>query len=420
MAVALLSRVQRRERLVRIFPPDTVTTCAAECPPEQAGLRSEDVEAIWRSVVQYYEAGINPAIALCLRRRGKIVIDRAIGHACGNDDSDGDSDGTLVPAAPDTLYNMFSASKMIVAMLVHLLVERGAISLDAPVARYIPPFAAGGKAGITVRQVLAHRAGIPRMSEPTTLDLLNDRPRIMRLLCAAPVKRRSRGRLAYHALTGGYILADIIERVTGQSLDEVVQQELTGPLGLEHFRYGVEPEDCPRVARHAVVGMPMPAVGRYIAHRALGIEMDEATRLSNHERFLTAVVPAGNLITTPRDGCRFMELLLRRGTLDGERIFAPESIDAAIAEQAYLEVDLTLGVPIRYGLGFMLGARRISPYGARTEQAFGHLGYSQVLLWADPERDISAALMPTGKTFMSLGLSRYFGVVQTIARRCKA
>lgn len=414
--MALFSRVLQRETRVRVFPPDSVTTRAAETPPEDVGLGRDDIDAIWRSVVRYYEAGINPAIALCLRRRGEVVIDRAIGHARGNGD---ESSGPLVQATPSTLYNLFSASKMIVAMLTHLLAERGQLSLDAPVARYIPEFAARGKDAITLRQVLAHRAGVPRMTEPTTLDLLNDRPRVMRVICDAPTPRRSRGRLAYHALTGGYILADVIERVTGRSLNAVVHRELTAPLGLDCFRYGVEPEICPDVARHAVVGLPMPAVGRYVARRALGIEMDEATRLSNHERFLTTVVPAGNLITTPYDGCRFMELLLRRGTLDGTTVFSRETVDAAVAEQSYLEVDFTLGLPIRYGLGFMLGSRYMSPYGLRTERAFGHLGFSQVLLWADPARDISAALMSTGKTFLSRGLSRFIGVTQTIAKRCQ-
>lgn len=314
---------------------------------------------------------------------------------------------------------MFSASKMVVAMLTHQLAERGLISMHDPVANTIPEFAAQGKESITIHQVMSHRSGIPSLSEPTTLDLLNDRPKIMRLICDSPAEPLTRGRLAYHALTGGYILADIIERVTGRTLNEVVEDELRAPLGLDMFRYGVASDDIKRVARHAVVGLPLPAVGRFVARRALGVDMDEATRLSNHERFLTTVVPAGNLISTADDGCRFMELLLRRGTLDGTTVFKKATVDRALETQSYLEVDLTLGLPVRYGLGFMLGGRVMSPYGFGTTRAFGHLGFSQVLLWADPERDISAALFSTGKTFLSSGLASYVGLLQTIARRTK-
>ena len=124
----LMQRPRLRDLLpvtVRTFDPEEVTTKShRETDPRGVGLASQDVEAIWDSVVTFYKAGLHPAIALCIRRRGEIILDRAIGHARGN--SPQDPEGTpLVKATPDTLYNFFSGSKSVTAMLIHLLQEEG-------------------------------------------------------------------------------------------------------------------------------------------------------------------------------------------------------------------------------------------------------------------------------------------------------
>lgn len=404
------------ETLVRPFPPAEVTDRGAEVEARAAGLAADDVDAIWRAAEGAYATGLYPALALCVRRRGQVVIDRAIGHARGN--APRDRDVRKLPARADGLYCMFSASKMVTAMLVHLLDERHQLHLDDPVAQYIPAFGKKGKHRITLRHVLTHRAGIPRIpSELADPNLLGRPDEIVALLCdQAPVWRPGR-RLGYHALTGGWVLAAVIEQVTGKSVQQVLADEIAGPLGLPHFRYGAAPERQRDVAENAFTGPPVvPPLATFIK-RALSVGFADAVRISNDPRFLGAVIPAGNICTSAGQAARFMQLLLDGGTLDGVRVFDPRTIARAVAEQSYLELDLTLGAPIRYGTGFLLGSKVTSPFGLGTPKAYGHLGFTNVFVWADPERDLACALMTTGKPALSPGLAQLWWLLSTIARR---
>jgi CubicO group peptidase (beta-lactamase class C family) len=408
-------------RHVRPFPISEVTAIdrATEvADPAEAGLTAAAREEIWGAVEALYESGLQPAIALCLRRRGRVVIDRAIGHVRGN--APGDPPGTpLVKATPRTLFNIFSASKAVTAMLVHLLDERRLVHLDDAVAEYIPEFGCHGKEWITIRHVLTHRAGIPTIpGRYADMDLLADPDRIVRLLCEARPRWRPGRRLSYHALTGGYVFGEVVRRVTGVDIRTFLRREVLDPLRFEHLSYGVAPAEVPAVAVHAFTGPPVLPPLSWVVRSALGVDFPDAVRLSNDPRFLTAVIPAGNVIATANEVSRFYELLLRGGELDGVRIFEPRTIRRAVAEQTYLELDLTLLFPVRYGMGFILGADHLSLYGPRTPHAFGHLGFTNVICWADPERDISACLMTSGKPFASPRLVRLYDIVRRIARLC--
>src|SRR5688572_7258857 len=121
------------ETLVRPFPAAEVTTIGAEADPAEGGVTRDAVDAIWDAAVGAYDTGLYPALALCLRRNNVTIVDRAIGHASGNAPGD-PRDAYKRLARPDTLYCMFSASKMVTAMLVHLLEERHLVHLDDPIA----------------------------------------------------------------------------------------------------------------------------------------------------------------------------------------------------------------------------------------------------------------------------------------------
>ena len=145
-------------------------------------MTREGVDAIWRSVENMYATGMHPGISLVVRRHGQVVLKRAIGHAKGN--GPGDVDEKLVPMTPDTPVCIFSASKAMAAMTVHLLSERKQLSLLDPVSHYIPEFAQNGKRDITIYQLLCHKAGIPTI--PTNgvdvAELLLDHKEIQRLI----------------------------------------------------------------------------------------------------------------------------------------------------------------------------------------------------------------------------------------------
>jgi CubicO group peptidase (beta-lactamase class C family) len=306
---------------------------------------------------------------------------------------------------------------MVVAMLVHACDQRGLVHLDDPVARYLPEFGRYGKERITLRHVLTHRAGIPRIP-PQFADLgLLERPsELLAVLANQKPQWRPGRRLAYHALTGGFVLGAVVERVTGLPLREVLRREITGPIGLPDFDFGVPAARIREVAVNAFTGPPvLPPVSQILA-RALSVALPEAVRASNDPRFVTGVVPAGNVIATANAASRFMQLLLDGGALDGVRVFETRTIERAIAEQSYLELDFTLGAPIRYGMGFMLGGRFASLFGLNTQRAFGHVGFTNVFVYADPSRDISVALMTSGKPVLSPGIVRTLWILQTIAR----
>ncbi len=403
---------------VEAFEPEAVTTRSPrEVDPRDVGMTREDVEAIWAGVVRYYRMGLHPAIALCLRHRGKIVIDRAIGHARGNGPLD--PPGTpLVRATPDTLFSFFSGSKAITAMLIHLLHERELLHVDEPVATFIPEFAKHRKSRITIKDVLTHRAGIPAApASSLDLDVLADWERIVDLVCDLEPVMKPAGVPAYHAITGGFILGELVRRTAGVDIQTFLRKELREPLGFDALAYGVPPTRLDQVAAEAFTG-PVPTwPHKNLIEKSLGLTMHELVACANDPRFRTNVVPSGNIIATPEEVSRYFELLLRGGALDGKRIFSEETVARAVSPVVRGQIDRTIMLPVPYSMGFMLGSSLVGFYGPRAAHAFGHLGFTNVLGWADPERDISCAFLNTGKPLLSAKFVFWLDIMRVISQR---
>ena len=403
---------------VRVHHPEEVTTKShRETDPRGVGLSTQDVEAIWDAVVRFYKAGLHPAIALCIRRRGEIILDRAIGHASGN--SPQDPEGTpLVQATPDTLYNFFSGSKVVTAMLIHLLQQEEQLHVDEPVATFIPEFAKRRKHIITIRDLLTHRAGIPTTPEEVIdLDLLDNSDAIVKAFCELEPTHRPGSVQAYQAITSGFILGEIIKRVSGKDIQQFSTERLRNPLRMQHFKYGVAPEDLDKVAVDAFTGPTPTWPYKNLVQVAFGASMRELVELGNDPRFRTAVVPAANIIATPEEVSRFFEMLLCGGTYEDTRIFDQRTVARAVEPQVTGQVDRVLMMPIPLSMGFMLGLRSFGFYGPRTANAYGHLGFTNVLGWADPDRDISVAFMNTGKPLLSARMLAWLNVARVIGTR---
>ena len=376
----------------------------------EGGLSVASIARIEDALLRLYATGTQPAIALTILRRGHVVFDRAIGHARRG--------GEL--ATPDTPFCVFSVSKAVSAMVIHLLDGKNLLRIDDPVAEYIPEFGKHGKDSMTVRHVLTHRAGIPSVAGHADVNLLTQWDEIVRLLCEAkPVSVPGR-RLAYHAITGGFVLGEIVRRVTGKTIDEVLRREIAEPLGLPWLRYGVAPEKTHQVAQNYFTGPPVPPGLSHIVKRALGVPFEQAVEFSNDPRFLTAIIPSGNVVATAWELARFFEMLRRGGELDGVKVLDSRMVKRALVESSYLELDLTLGLPVRYGLGLMLAGDRLSPFGPNTSRAFGHYGFINVVGWADPERAISCALLTSGKPFVGPHLVKFWGLLGAIAKNVPA
>ena len=372
----------------------------AEGSARDVGVDPAGIQRAWAAIERLYRSGIHPAVQVCVRCRGEVILDRALGYAAGGGPGDA-PDEPKVPCTPDTPFNLFSASKAVTAMVIHLLDQRHLIHLDDPVCEYIPEFGVHGKQWITIRHLLTHRAGIPNLSaDALELDLLNEPDRIVEILCDAQLVWRPGRQLAYHAISGGFVLGELVRRVTGMDIRAFHDREIVRPLGFRWMNYGVAAADVDTVARNYFTGPMVLPPASLLLKRVLGVDFHRVAELSNDPRFLTAVMPAGNMVATAEELSRFYQMLLEGGALGGVRIFDPRTIRRATSEQSCFELDLTLGVPLRYGMGFMLGGRWLSLYGQDTSQAFGHLGLSNIVSWADPERQLAVAVTTSGKPFL--------------------
>lgn len=391
-----------------------------EVAPGRAGLSAAAVDTIWNSVESLYRTGAYPALTFCLRRRGHIVLNRSLGYAQGG--GPGQTPGADARLAePDTPICLFSASKAITAILIHKLAEEGGIDLDAPVSRYVPQFRGGGKTRTTIAQVLAHRGGFPMFNvagADSSPETLLDWDRCIRLICEAQAER-GRKRLAYHAITGGFILGEVIRRVTQGALTDYLDSRLRQPLGMRYFTYGMDGRSRSRVARNYVAGQPVRFPISVLARRALSADFDEVVDVSNRDYFMDAVVPAGNLYATAEETSRFYQMLLDDGAYQGYQILQPATIRRAIRPACRLRFDHTLKIPMRYSEGLMLGVNPFGLYGPMTGRAYGHLGFMNILGWADPARELSAGLMVSGKAILGGHLLALGQLLSTIAWQCR-
>lgn len=394
----------------------SITNSKNEVHPELGGMTEKQVQKIWQSIENLYQTGNHPLISVCLRRKGQIILNRSLGHTSGNS-ADGLAQNAVI-ANPDTPICLFSASKMITAILIHMLDETGEINLLDPVSYYIPEYAQNGKRRATIFHLLSHRGGIPRIEMEVTPELLFDKDQILQYLYAAQPISPAGSHLAYHAVTAGYILGELIERVTGQDIRQFLHEQIEKPMNMPFFNYGLKPEYQDQVALNYPTGVhPKLGTDLYLNH-VLGGGLQLAVDVTNDQRFMNTVCPAGNIYTSAEQANRFFEMLLNGGEYQGKRIMSPETVFRATLPTSTTNIDRTLLAPMRYALGPMLGSNPLGIFGPMTGQAFGHLGFSNILCWADPERDISVSILNTGKAVMGTHIPALAQTLYQISNNC--
>lgn len=367
-----------------------------ECDPRAAGLEQHHVECVVDALHALYNSGQHPGLSLCVHHKGVVVVDRALGHARGAGPGDA-ADARCVPMAPDTPVCLFSATKAVTAVLAHKLAEQGELDLDAPVARYLPDFAQHGKGRITVADVLSHRSGVARPKIPKaerTPALLEHPDRILKYICAA--QPHDVGRFSYHALTAGYLIGAIVERVTGIGLNEYLEATLRQPLGMRYFTYGLPAAQRAQVAQNYMPTKKLRFPITAVMKRILLVDAATVVEASNQARFLNAVIPAGNLHATAAELARFFQMLLDGGRYAGQQLLAPKTVARLLQPRGRVSLDRTLLLPMRYSEGLMLGTPGVGLFGLCSADAWGHLGFTNVLGWAQPSRGNAAALLSTG------------------------
>ncbi|MEU7142453.1 serine hydrolase [Nocardia sp. NPDC046473] len=371
---------------------DSVTTIGAEDDPVAAGVSAREVEALWESVRDWYRMGTTPAIQVCLRRNGQIVLNRAIGHGWGNAPGDG-ADAAKVLATPETPFCGFSTAKGVAAALMFMLIEQGAFQLDDPVCQYIPEFAANGKERITIGHVLSHSAGVPFVTPPYKgFELVVDEELAVRGLAdLVPSWPPGRFRI-YHAMTSGLIQRLLVQRATGKRMREHLAEQVLEPLGFRWNNFGVRAEEADQVVAGVKTGPGPSRISKFLARKALGGGMGGAISDAATRSFLTAELPSGNLVTTAAELSRFYEILSRGGELDGVRIMRASTLRDAM--QPANRIPGLAGRVSR--AGFELGGRR-SKFGRNTQTHFGRSGLTTQYGWADPARGLSGAILTSGK-----------------------
>lgn len=400
-------------RLFRTVPvPDDLASVtdidtAAEVDPRQADLEPAAVETIWDACQNLYRSGVYPLLSLCLRHRGEIVLNRSIGHARA---------GKV--ASVQTPICLFSASKAVSAVLVHLLAEQGEVDLLNPVSYYIPAFAAKGKGSITLLQLLTHRGGIASVPDDIELEQLYDHDAAVRMICAAqPADQQGRVQ-AYHALTTGFIFNELIKVTTGLDAQQYLDKYIRKPMGMRYFRYGLTKRDQKSVALNTTTGLDNALINRTLTS-LLGAHPDQAVAMTNDPRFYRAVIPSANLFGTAEEVSRFYQMLLNHGQWQGKRILDPLTVHGATRSLGNFKLDRSLMLPMRYSAGFMLGASPIGMYGRDTQYAYGHLGYANIICWADPQRAIAVGLMNTGKLVLGPHLKAFLVLLNAISAACQ-
>ncbi|MFK8028903.1 MAG: serine hydrolase domain-containing protein [Gammaproteobacteria bacterium] len=381
----------------------------------ELGLRSDYRETVWKAVQGWYRTGTQPFVSLCIRRRGELTVNRSIGHSHGTWSINGMASDAQVGSV-DTPVGVFSASKALTALLIHGLAEENLIDLDQRVAHYLPEFACNGKQSITVSQVLSHQAGIPVMPKHMPPETLFDYDQVVDVLMRGPIQRTVGRGTAYHAVSGGYILGAVASKVTGQSLNQILRKRIAVPLGLESMHYGATLNNQHRVATNYNTGRPLRWPLSQLVETALGADWNTVIDLSNRKEFLSTIVPAGNAVGTANEWSTLMEILLNDGRVGEVKLFKSDTIKRATAFKAGSLIDGTLRVPSRFSEGFMLGSNPLSLFGPMTGQAFGHLGFINVFCWADPARELSVALLSTGKSLLGTHLAELARALWAINR----
>jgi CubicO group peptidase (beta-lactamase class C family) len=391
---------------------DAVTDRAEE---DHSEVDSAAVERIWAAARHWYSAGMHPAIQVCLRRNGKVILDRAIGHGWGNGPGD-PVDAEQIPVSTSTPFCVYSTAKAITTTVTHMLVERGNFSLEDRVCDYLPEYTSHGKDRTTIRHVVTHSAGIPFATGPKPdLKRMDDSEYAREMLGRMkPVYRPGLVHI-YHGVTWGPLMREIIAAATGRSIRDILAEQILDPLGFRWTNYGVAAQDVPLVAPSHVTGKPLPAPIAKAFKTAVGGTPQQIIPFSNTPEFLTGVVPSSNTVSNAHELSRFAEMLRRGGELDGVRVLSPESLRAATKEARRLRPDLATGLaPMRWGTGYMLGSKRFGPFGRDAEGAFGHTGLTDIAMWADPQRALSVAVVSSGKPSGHPEAKRYPALLNAI------
>ena len=350
---------------------------------------------------------------MAVYHRGELVADLA----CGTRDRNGN------PFEPETLAMSMSTGKGVMATLLHLCVDRGLVDLEAPVAKYWPEFAKNGKGNITMRQAASHRAGLYSIARIIdSAEEMFDWDHMVQVVEDMWPVHKPDTDFGYHAWTGGWIIGEVLQRVTGKRFPELVKELLADPLDVDGLYMGLPESELhrvaeflvPRIPRKVLRGRPRSIRARVRRtasttarwHSAVGQFVDAMIPpgpgdVLGDPRGPTSVIPSGNGVFNARSLARMYAALSLGGRLNGVRLMSASTL-AEAAEDQNPRIGRVIPFPLRFKVGYMrpvsLGLRfswgnRRFDVGRPNPHAFGHFGEGGYGGWAEPERELGVAIV---------------------------
>ena len=318
------------------------------------------------------------------------------------------------PWQEDTLTNVWSTTKPMTSLCAHLLMDRVGLDMDQPVASYWPEFAAAGKGDIPLRWVMSHRSGLSGLTVPVTVEDYEDWEKITTLLAAQEPLWEPGTASGYHAITFGFLVGEVVRRVTGESPGRFFASEIAGVLDADFYIgvaegdlercsdvQGVRPSAAEQAAMAETYAHASPAALAALANPPL--TGDEA----NAPAWRMAQIPAAN-----GHGTALALATIFGAVADGsERLICNATMEAARTSQGS-GIDLVLGIPVEFGLGFGLSGPE--HYYGPNPAAFGHDGFGGSAVWADPEAGIAGAYVMNRMGMTLVGDARRVALVDAL------
>jgi len=338
-----------------------------------------------------FEAGLELGASFAATVDGKFVVDIWGGYA---------DEAQTRPWQKDTIVCVFSTTKVMTAICALMLIDRGLLDPDAPVAQYWPEFAQSGKESVLVRQILSHTAGLPALDTPVPMETLYDWNKVVSMLAAQKTWWEPGKEWGYHAFTWGHLVGEIVRRITGKTLGTFFRDEVAVPLGAD-FHIGLPEEHEKRVGEMTQMPEFKPGDPNYIApgsmlYRAMNFPIFSAI-VSRKRAFRAGEGPASNGHGNARSVARVTAAVACGGELDGVRLFGLPTIHKALEEQYYGTPQSWL-MPIRFGLGFGLTSKEM-PIGPNPRVLYwGGYGGSLVVMDLDAKLSYSYVMNKMGGT----------------------
>jgi len=345
--------------------------------PASLGLDPKQLERLGEIITRHLTDGRYPGAQIAVARRGKLALVRTFGEAR--------IDPERVMARDDTLWLLYSNTKVITTCALWVLSERGAFRFTDRVADHLPGFDQNGKGDITLIQLLTHQGGFPNADVPTAA--WQDHDLLRRSVCAFTLEYTPGSRVHYHGRAAHWTAAAVIEALTKTDYRAFIREQIAEPLGLSEELYVGLPDAAH--ARAADMHEPSPDGSRSVKRAE-----------ENNPEFRRAGTPGGGGYATARAMAAFYQMMLQGGTLGSTRLLSPRTIQYVTRNFTGDRTDAYMGMPMHRGLGphsrgvtdTIRGLGSIASPGT-----FGHGGVGSSYCWADPDSGVSFAYISNGR-----------------------